>query len=341
MSGRGNAEAAIDAGRRMLEQAVDAGIRRAQGVNAKPSLRRYSWSRLHTDLLDDFRWSLVAKRAGVPLPLVEAVLIRLENHANRARPRGYVGDFSPDGLAARWNVEPDLIGRIFAELEASDIGWIEQDQLVTFWDRNPDYVDDTAAIRQQRARDRKKGMKQLAALARQGFITDQQRAERELALRDSFEPKNLMAAWAGLSTDASRRDSVTVTTRAEQIIKQDVLGKEERGLPREVTGSDFFPDGAGDIEDFGKAQLWIRSQGELVVTARLQVLRTRASLLIERWCAGMDGNLVALVGILRRAIATSAVGEGFQTAVEEMIARRRSDSEGPRLPLASVVKRSG
>ncbi len=230
MKGRSNIEGAVDAGRRMLEQAVDAGIRRAHGGNAKATLRRYTWSRLHTDLLDDFRWSLVARRANAPLPLVEAVLIRLENHANRSRPRGYVGDFSAEGLAARWNVDAETVARIYAQLEASDIGWIDQDQLVTFWARNPDMVDETAADRQQRVRDRKKGMKQLADLFRRGYITQAQRAERELALKDSKEPRALMEAWAGLSPNASRRDSVTVTTRPDQIINQDLREKEERGL---------------------------------------------------------------------------------------------------------------
>jgi hypothetical protein len=340
---RGNADAAIDAGRRMLEQAVDAGIRRAQGVNAKLTLKRYSWSRLHTDLLDDFRWSLVAKRANAPLPLVEAVLIRLENHANRSRPRGHVGDFSAEGVAARWNVEADLIGRIFAELEAPDIGWIDQDQIVSFWDRNPDIVDDTAADRQQRARDRKKGMKQLAAMARQGFITEQQRLERELALKDSREPKLLMAAWAGLSTDASRRDSVTVTTRAEQTINQDVVGREESGLAGQAVGADFFPDDGVNIVGFGQAQLWLETEGLKLVTARLQSLATRSRLLIERWTAGVDGDLAALVPIILGAVGTSAIGEAFATVIENQIGRRRQEQEGPRLPLPPVglVRKSG
>jgi hypothetical protein len=343
MSGRGNAQGAIDAGRRMLEQAVDAGIKRSRDFAAKPTLRRYSWSRLHTDLLDDFRWSLVAKRANAPLPLVEAVVVRLENHANRSLPRGHVGDFSAEGLAARWNVEADVIGRIYAELERPDIGWIDQDQIVTFWDRNPDKVDDTAADRQQRARDRKKGMKQLASAARQGFISDQQRREREQALKDSGNPKALMAAWAeNLSTDASRCDSVTVTTRAEQIIKQDLPGKEESGSAGQEVGSGFFPDGGVNVVGFGQAQLWLETEGLKLVTARMQSLAPRARTLMERWSAGVDGDLAALMAIILGAVGTSAIGEAFQNVVENQIGRRKLDAEGPRLPLPPVgLRRSG
>lgn len=322
---------------RNMQAAVTAAVERSPGLT-KPTLRRYTWSRLHADLLDDNRWPLVAKRASASLPIVEAMIVRLENHANRSRPRGYVGDFSIEGMAARWNIEADVIARIYAELERSDIGWIDQEQLVTFWDRNPDIVDDTAAERQQRARDRKKGMRELASQARRGLITEPQRLERELALKDSREPKTLMAAWAGLSTTGVTRDSVTVTTRADHIINQDLKEKEKRGLPREVTGADFFPDGAGEIEDFGKAQLWLRTEGEQLVTSRMQIFRTKACLLIERWCASCNSDLVATVSILRRAIATRNCGKAFEDAVQEMIERRGQDAQGPRLPLASVVK---
>jgi hypothetical protein len=321
---------------RNMQAAVNAAAERSPGLT-KPTLKRYSWSRLHVDLLDDNRWALVAKRANAPLPIVEAMIVRLENHANRSRPRGHVGDFSIEGMAARWNVEADLVARIYAELERSDIGWIDQEQLVTFWDRNPDIVDDTAAERQQRARDRKKGMRELASQARQGFITERQRLERELALKDSREPKTLMAAWAGLSTPGVTRDSVTVTTRPDQIINQDVLEKTKRGLPREVSGFSAAAYNSGDIVDIGKAQLWLNTDGQELICKRMMVLRTRASLLIERWLPALENDAVALVAIIRAAIASSAIGESFQTLIENQIGRHQQEADdGPKLPLPPV-----
>jgi hypothetical protein len=258
-----------------MRAAAEAALERAPGL-AKPTLKRYTWSRLHS-------------RPARRLPLVAGRKARQRaaaagrGRADPARePRQPLAAarlrrrLQRRGMAARWNVDADTIGRIYAELERSDIGWIDQDQIVTFWDRNPDIVDDTAAERQQRVRDRKKGMKQLAALARQGFITEQQRRERELALKDSREPKSLMAAWANLSTDASRRDSVTVTTRSDQIINQDLSGKEERGLPRAALGAGFFPGNGVDIVDFGQAQLWLETEGKALVTARMAIARPRA-----------------------------------------------------------------
>lgn len=320
---------------RNMQAAVNAAVERSPGLT-KPTLKRYTWSRLHVDLLDDNRWALVAKRANAPLPIVEAVIVRLENHANRSRPRGYVGDFSIEGMAARWNTEADVIARVYAELERSDIGWIDQEQLVTFWDRNPDIVDDTAAERQQRARDRKKGMRELASQARQGFITEQQRLERELALKDSREPKTLMAAWAGLSTAGVTRDSVTVTTRPDLIINEDGREKEGRGLPREVSGFGTAAHNNGDIVDIGKAQLWLNTEGQELICKRMMVLRTRATLLTERWLPALQNDALALVAIIRAAASTSALGNTFQTLVETQIEQRQRDLEGPRLPLMTL-----
>lgn len=332
---RGDTEGAIDAGRRMLEQAVDAGIKRAQGVNVKPTLRRYSWSRLHVDLLDDFRWALVAKRAVAPLPIVEALLIRLENHANRSRPRGFVGDFSAEAAAARWNVDAEMIGRIYAELERPDIGWLDQDQIVTFWDRNPDVVDDTAAERQQRARDRKKAMRQLAKLYSQGVIAAEVRTTRELAIKDSREPLQLMDRWAGLSTEPSRRDSVTVTTRPDQNIKTESGEKEESGLAREGVAL-AVP--VTELATFGQADAWLKSKGELLVCRRMMAMRHRACQLIERWSAGVDGDLVALGGFILAADRDAkADPKRFQELIEDQIARRAQHQLGPVLPLMVPV----
>lgn len=300
----------------------------------KPTLRRFTWSRLHTDLLDDMRWPLVAKRANAPLPLVEAVLIRLENHANRSNPRGYVGDFNPEGLAVRWGVDTDMIGRIFAQLEAPDIGWIDQEQLVTFWDRNPDAVDNSAADRQQRTRDRKKAMKQLAAWAAMGTISQQQRLDREIAIKDSRDPRALMMAWAtALSTAAQNvtRDAVTVTTRADHFTKEEAARKEKEG-----SFSSKIPNESGDFVDSHAAETWLCTEGVTAVTERLQTTRMLAETIIARWKRELDDNPVVIANIMRQAAAVTRL-KNFQNLVTDQIARQLADRNGPQLPLPPVV----
>jgi hypothetical protein len=271
-----NAKGAAEAGRRMLDQAIDAGIQRAKGPPAKPTLKRYSWSRLHTDLLDDVRWSLVARRANAPLPIVEAMLIRLENHANRSRPRGFVGDFSADGMAARWNVDEDMIGRIYAALEAPDVGWIDQDQIVTFWERNPDVVDETAAERMRRMRARRKQAKEEAAAARAGCPQPQ----------------------------AVTRNTVTVTTRADLIINQEEGKKAKRGSPRNEVAAGAVPINSGNIGDIEDPELWLAGEGRRLVCERMNIPTPLADTHIERWRRDMpDGSGGAFASILLAAAA--------------------------------------
>jgi hypothetical protein len=87
------------------------------------------------------------------LPVVEALVVRLELHASKSQPRGYVGDFNAEAMAVRWGADVDMVLRVFAELERADVGWIDQEHVVSFWARNPDGDQDpTAAERQARKR---------------------------------------------------------------------------------------------------------------------------------------------------------------------------------------------
>ncbi len=141
------------------------------GPGKKPTLRRFIWCRIHHAVIDDVRWRLVSRMSGAPLHLVEAFMVRLELFASAARPRGSVEDFNIAALAAHWNLPNDeTLGRIYAALEHESVGWIDQDRIVTFWDRNPDTEDATAAERMRRMRARRKRAKD-AAVAGSGSVT--------------------------------------------------------------------------------------------------------------------------------------------------------------------------
>jgi hypothetical protein len=118
--------------------------------------RRFVWCRLDHSLLDDLRWRLVARVAAAPLNIVEALVVRLEVFASSNKPRGSIEGFSISALAAHWDVAEETLARVWAALSRPDIGWIDQGYLVTFWDRNPDTEDPTAAERQRRFRARRK-----------------------------------------------------------------------------------------------------------------------------------------------------------------------------------------
>ena len=333
MTGRGDFQGAINNGRRMVTEAADAAVKRALQANAKPTLRRYTWSRLHTDLLDDNRWALVALRAQAPLPIVEALVARLEIHANKSQPRGYVGDFDAEAMAARWAVDATMVARILAELEGPQIGWIDQDQIVSFWSRNPDKIDETNAERQQRFRDRRKGMKRLAEMGRQGLITEAQRHEREGALKTSRDPAALIAAWADVT-----RYSVTVTPRAEQIINHDGARNAD---PPAALGTNLVPVAPEVFVDEAKAFQWLKGDGEALVTSRIGCLRSKSTQAIERWVVTLGGSVTGVARAVHAALATSAKGEAFRQLVTNQVARQATEMLAPALPLPPVpVRRS-
>jgi hypothetical protein len=337
LSGRGDHRGAAEAGRRLLTTAADDAVKKALQAKAKPTLARYSWSRFHSDLLDDNRWALVALRAQAPIPIVEAMVMRLEAHANRSQPRGYVGDFDAEAMAARWNVDAAMVIRILAELEGPQIGWIDQDQVVNFWSRNPDKVDETNAQRQQRFRDRKRGMKRLAEMARQGLIDEAQRHEREVALKNSKEPAELIAAWATVT-----RYSVTVTPRAEQIINQDIdLNATPPPAAPTALGTNLVPIDPEAFADEATAFQWLTGDGEALVAGRLDCEKAKARQAIERWVVALGGSVTGVARTVHAALSTGARKEAFRQFVTNQVARQAAEMLAPRLPLPPVPMKGG
>jgi hypothetical protein len=73
---------------------------------------------------------------------------------------------------AALDIEPDKVGEVYRKLE--ELGWIDQDYLVTWDERQPDKEDPTAAERQRRRRREKLKLERAGKAAR-----DQQFAERD------------------------------------------------------------------------------------------------------------------------------------------------------------------
>jgi hypothetical protein len=330
----------------------------------KPTLRRYSWSRLHSDLLDDIRWPLVARRAQAPLPVVEALVVRLELHASKSQPRGYVGDFNAEAMAVRWGADVDMVLRVFAELERADVGWIDQEHVVSFWARNPDGDQDpTAAERQARKRDRDRALR-LAILSGAGVpadfaakgarpLTAAERKQRQ-RLRDRLEREAASVtkghetrvtghasrdanvtgkALSSQELDASRRDSVT--SRPEQT--REVRAAESVT----VLGSNLTPIDPSVFVDRAAALRWLKGDGEALVTGRLG-LRSSAAKAIERWDKTLCHDTAGLARIVHASMATAARGEAYRTLVERQVARQAAELIAPALPLPPMgLKRRG
>lgn len=298
-----------------LPSAAEPGWRR----KPKPTLRRYTWSRSHHDLPGKDEWSLVADMAGSTRPLVEALVWRLENYASTNRPRGTVTGFPLRAIAATWRCDADELARVFAALEHPDVGWLEDDVIVTFWERNPDEEDPTGALRAQRSRARRKIKR--AMLAKGAGPAE---ILAELELRGLGYPH----------VDGVTRDAVTVTARPDQT----KAGRGEAGQN--------FGDGAGEAPlaiqgesgksgDFGSpdaARVWLAFHGKRILAERLNEPPPKAQDRLERWLARLGDDAVVLAGIIDQVAATDLVVARFLTAITEAIDRERDRAKGPRLP---------
>jgi hypothetical protein len=119
-----------------------------------PHLRRYGWLRLYSDFASHAKWRAIALGAGVPVYEVVAVAITIICKANVGRPRGSLAEFSVIECAAGLDLPVEHVARIYAAMEAH--GWIDQDYLVTWDERQPDKEDPTAKDRMRRMRERRK-----------------------------------------------------------------------------------------------------------------------------------------------------------------------------------------
>ena len=290
-------------------------------------MRRFTWFRTWNSTLDEPRWRLVARMAGSPQHLVEAFVIRLDAFANTNTPRGSLEGFSIAALSAHWNLSNDeVLGRIYAALEHPDVGWIDQDFLVTFFERNPDVEDATNAARQSRHRAKLKARKR---------------------------------AQLGEGLDASStvtRYGRYVPHRSDQIIKQvsgddfeKSAGPGASGAPRglsdvgaggAVVQTDTGESGEGDVDP----RLWLASEGKRIVIERLQVTATLADTRLERWLRDLEGSHAALAGIVRAADRQDYIGARFHNLIVDQVKRHVHTSDGQRslpLPPATVRKAAG
>jgi hypothetical protein len=115
-----------------------------------PWKKRYGWLRLYNDFSTHSKWRVVRRLARVHITVVKCVVIDLLIAANKGRPRGSIAEFSVLECADGNETTTDKVERVYAVLQG--LGWIDQEHLVTWDERQPDKEDPTAADRQARRR---------------------------------------------------------------------------------------------------------------------------------------------------------------------------------------------
>jgi hypothetical protein len=345
--------------------ARQASLEAVGAVAKRLRMRRFTWCRAENAVYDDKIWRLVARMAGAPLYLVEALVLRLDLHASAARSRGTLDGFSIPALAAHWGIaSEDVLARIYAALEHPDIGWIDGDHVATFWDRNPDTEDTTAADRTHRSKAFKKAMKAIAALRREGRIdaAGERAMIRDLyALREEARAGHfargelvrrlalLLQPGPTLSTERGAHVVTTVTTvsltpRSDQNIRNEpavdnhhaAAGGDAAGLSRE---EEEQPGKAqGGLTEQQQAALWLETEGLRIVTEQLQENRQLAATKIARWRdQDLSGDAAALADIIRGADKTGVFGLRFLNLIVDGLRTARLKTTAQReLPMPPV-----
>jgi hypothetical protein len=114
--------------------------------------RRYGWLRLYNDLLIHGKWDAVSAMTCVDKCRVICIAEWLMIEANKGRPRSSIAEFKAYECSARLSIPLKEVRRVYKCLV--DIGWIDQEHLSTWHERQPDSEDFTAAERQKRRREK-------------------------------------------------------------------------------------------------------------------------------------------------------------------------------------------
>jgi hypothetical protein len=125
--------------------------------------KRYGWWRCYNDIARHPKWRVVARRANVPVHEVVAIVLDLLCAASKTKRRGSLDEFKPLECAAALDIEPEHVARVYATLEDPIIGWIDQDCIVDWFERQPDIEDPTMLERKRRSRAARRAAEREAA----------------------------------------------------------------------------------------------------------------------------------------------------------------------------------
>ena len=315
--------------------------------------RKFHWCRLRNDFIDMPLWRVLAAALDLPLTQVQAFVTRLDTLANKSLPRGSVGDFDPAEFAAAHDIPVENAARLFAALE--ERGWIEQDCLTTFWERNPDKDDPTSTERKARERAFKAALRELARQVREGLLPESERTRKEIAvhaLRDQgrsgflswAEQRSRLDGLIHLSTGHASHSvtGVTVTPRADQIFNQEPVDNSGAGERGAAAGSSDEAGGAVADNPQAEAAAWLLSTGAQIVTERMTIAATEAATKIERWRhQQLDGDAVALRQVIEAADRADYMGARFHNLVVDQIRRHMAALQLPLPPVATKRPRYG
>lgn len=292
--------------------------------------RRYGWSRLYNDFTGHPKWRRVAVRSGVHLAFVHTIAIALFNSAAKARNRGWIGNIDFEDVAAATDIPTEQVAIVFRVLE--DIGWIEQDHIADWLERQPLDEDPTSADRQRnkRAKDRAK------RAAATGTATSD---DLELLTVAEREALDRLAKSSRVTSEPPQQD--------QEMIRPFVSDRAHGLNPDGVAIVRLRNDLAarhwliGKVHDNTHGTNY--GPASKIVADNFGCNRLNADGIIRRWLTDqMEQDHTSLATIISSAFEQSINNEAFRNVVESRItAFVRERTQGASLPLGMTAITGG
>jgi hypothetical protein len=330
----------------------------AEDLEKRLRHRQFSWCRLWNGFLDDPLLRVVAAMTALPLYQVQAFVTRLDVLANKSTPRGYVGDFKATEFAAAQGMSAEDAARLFNALEHPDIGWIEQDTLTGFWNRNRDEEDRTGPERDRRRKARNWVKKLIARQIAAGAIAVADATKYEILVWDLpdaalfrlkeklLDGESFIVALStchGVAAVAPRGAATEATARADQPTSTQTfltVANTVDSPSGESQGHQGAEVPADSSDPQAEATAWLSSTGCRIVTETMNETPARAATLIERWGRDLD-DPPALRAIIEAAVARGVKTSTFAVMVSDQVRRQVSARlQGVPLPLPPVLATS-
>jgi hypothetical protein len=287
-----------------------------------PADKRFGWYRTYHDWLGHAKWRAVARQTKVPLAVVHCVVQGLFRAASTGKPRGHVGGFDFFDCAAAIDTSPEQVATVYKCL--LERGWIEDDYIVDWIERNPDQEDPTQA---QRQRNRRAKLK----------------ARRAMQMGNAKPEQVALLQKLGELHDDLSRVTTTLPVNGERPVSQltplilwprDLYDDAEKVSTHNETTARRWLVGEGTMMDYGTASH--------IVGEHFGMKRLGADQMIRRWLQDLGGDAIALAMLIDTANKEAIPGKGFQNVVEQGVAKLvREKSAGPSLPLGPAAIKGG
>lgn len=307
----------------------------------RPRERRFDWLRLSSGFTRHPKWRVVARMSGVELADVVSIVTDMLCRANKAKPRGSLADFSVLECAAALDLPPDSVRAVDGVLR--ELGWIDDgnDFISTWYERQPDQEDSTAAERMRRYRAKKRQERGVPEAERpeakkQSASAGAVRMRRLRAERAA----NRLRTRADEACESVRTNAANVRpVRIEKASALQGLASVTRAHRNVTPRQDKTLSKTSSAEAAATTQELSMEQIEISVAQAIGIRSLTAKVTVSKWLKGLDLETVA--GIVASARAQNLLGQAFERVVNQRIdAARRERTAGLALPFGlSVAKK--